>query len=682
MNPNTTVYSNIVAPGSEPSVASDDYDVLTRELHQDLLGQLQLSSGETALRNGEIADRDAYVYGDKLRNMLNIPVGHDITPVNWLKRIVEIHKTQFMGRPFHVISTFDSNDISTAQNDQDKKRLEIENKRKKTIAELRKQTAEAIITDNGGHALFMEGAESAGVAGSFVIKAYYDEDEKKYVLSPVEAVENCYTIWSKDNFREFDVFAYAYQISKLDAITEYGVADTVATSPVGSPLDVLSASAVGNTSSMQPMVTILEATGKIPGWCSRNGKVYHCTKGKETVMNILFIGDELQRVIDDEKKVPKYYIFPNKKERRRPWGVSDITDAAINIVLTYIETLSDWRTVANKVNFPKFKGFNFGADVQIPKFKPRQIQMIALAEGQDIQQLQTGDTGAVDFKAQIDELKEQFVRETGVAQVLLDNSGLPLNSNQALITSMKPTSDIAESKKELWTPVLIQMFKDAFDTLAAYDKETYGDLADDSEPWSLKVQWPSTIQKEDPIYQQMLLNRWNARTISLQSFLEAQGESNEEVERIRDEMSDMMLAAIHGNQLQTMFGLNFMPNPQSAPPRVNVNLRGELDPYQVGNVTYEHGLNGGQNEPSAPYPTSAGPSGNAGLTAADNLYNQGFLQGTYPNQTPVQQGPNGKPIATPANNTPGAQPVSQPGSGATPVSAQGAVNQTNQNNGQ
>lgn len=671
----TQVFSN----AATASPAPPDGTELEKELHRDLLANLQQTSGEIAERNQQIADRDAYVYGDKLKQMLDIPVGHDVTPVNWLKRVVEIHKTQFMGRPFHLISTYDSIDLDSARDDNDRKRLEIENKKKKTIAEQRKKTIEAIIADNGGHALFMEGAESGSVAGSFVVKTYYDEDEKRFVISPVEAVENCYTVWSKDNFRQHDVFAYVYQVSKLTAITDYGVKEDVATSPAGSPLDVIGTN-VPTTLNTQPMVSVLEATGKVPGWCSKNGRIQKCAKGKETSMNVLFVGNELQRIIDDPKKVPKYYVFPNKKARRRAWGMSDITDAAINIVLTYIETLSDWRTVANKVNFPKFKGFNFGADVQTPKFQSRKIQILPLAEGQDITQLNTGDTGSVDFKAQIEEIKEQFVRETGVAQVLIDNSGMALNSNQALITSMKPTSDIAESKKELWSPVLVQLFQDAFETLAAYDKETYGDLADDSEPWSLKVQWPSTIQKEDPIYQQMLLNRWNSRTISLQSFLEAQGESNEEIERIKDELSDITTAAIHSGQLSTIFGLNFMPSPTSAPPKVNVNLRGDLSPDQEANLAYLHGFNGGQN--GGPFQPTMSAQGYGGMRAQENADNKGLLNGTYPNETPVQVGTNGQQVtATPANNTPGTQPVSQPGSGATPVSAQGAINQTNQNQG-
>lgn len=682
-NPQVTVYPNAAVPGSSPSKPDNsnpqDYNKLTQDLWGAVRQKLGETQGEIIERNQSIADRDAYVYGNKIEQMLDIPIGHDFTPVNWLKRTVEIHKTQFMGRPFNLISTYDSKDLDTAQDDNDKKRLQLENKKQKTTAELREQAIKNIIRDNGGHSLFMEGAESASVVGSWVIKTWYDEDEKKFNISTVEAVENCYTAWSQDDFRQYDLFGYVYQVSKDKAIADWSCKNTVATSPVGSPLEVIGANVPRSNIESQPMVSILEVTGKVTGWCSKNGVVRQCDPGSETEMNLLFVGNELKRIIDDPKKLPKYYILPNKKVRRRAWGVSDITDAAININLTYIETLSDWRTVSNKVNFPKFKGFNFGPDTQIPKFKSRSIQMVPLGEGQDIGLLPTGDAGAADFRAQLEELKEQFVRETGVAQVLLNNSGVSLNSNQALITSMKPTSDIAENKKELWGPILVQMFGDIIQTLVAYDKETYGDLADETDPWVLRIQWPSTVQKEDPIYQQMLLNRWNAGTMSLQSYLEAQGESSEEIERLRDEMSDMMTAAIHGRMLSTLFSLNFLPPPSSAPPKVNVNLRGDLDPNQLGNLAYEHGFNGGPN--GGPFPTSAGPTGYEGTKANDNMMNQGFMQGNFPNQTPIEKGPDGKPVATQANNTPGAGAVSQPGSGATAVSSQGALNQTVQNSG-
>src|SRR5690348_7388109 len=95
----------------------------------DLYSQLQGLESEVAERNAQIDDRDQFVYGDKLERSIDIPIGHDFTPVNWLRRTVDIHKTMFMGRPFQVVSTYDTRDISVASDDNDRTRLEVENKK-------------------------------------------------------------------------------------------------------------------------------------------------------------------------------------------------------------------------------------------------------------------------------------------------------------------------------------------------------------------------------------------------------------------------------------------------------------------------------------------------------------------------------------------------------------------------
>jgi hypothetical protein len=580
-----------------------------------LYSTLQQLEGEISERNGHIEDRDQYVYSDKLERSIDIPIGHDFTPVNWLKRTVEIHKTTFMGRPFQLVSTYDTRDLSVADPNE-RERLEVENKREKSLAELRRNTVDNIVRDSGGHAIFLDGAESASAVGSWVVKTYYDEDKDKFVISPVEAVENCRAVWSADNFRQFDFFAYVYQISRTQAASQYGLdEDELQTSPLGSPF-LASAGSPGqqiggnnstagltSTSSGQtigqPMVTVVEGTGKLEGWCSKGHTLTPCAVGNETEVNCLYVGGKLVRLIDDPKKLPRYYIFPNRRERRRSWGTSDITDAAIGINVTYIETLSDWRTISTKVNFPKFKGFNFGPDTTMPKLANRRIQLLPLSEGQDLAPLPMGDGGSIDFSRQLDELKQLYVRETGVSRVLFDDPSVTLNSNQALLTSMKPTSDIAENKKQLWAPILTQLFTDAIHTIAQH-KEEFKDLAIGN--WNFKVQWPSIMQKEDPVFQQMLLNRWNAGTISLETYLEMQGETKEEVDRMRDDFYDPVTAAAIGHSM------------------------GALSQYVLG----------------------------------------------LPTSTQQFQAPQ---TATTANNTPGTQPVSQPGSGATPVSPQGALNQ-------
>lgn len=595
----------------------------------DLFSQLQLVSGEIAERNEEIADRDQFIYSDKLERSLDIPVGHDFTPVNWLRRAVAIHTTMFMGRPFQAISTYDARDLSVADQNE-RERLEIENKREKSLAELRRNLVDDVIRDNGGHSLFMSGAESASAVGSWIVKGFFDDDEMRYVLSPVEAVENCYVVWKSDNFREYNLFAYVYQVDKVVAARQYGLDENeLQTSPAGQPFFLgntnspgqqvggpnstvgLSGGTSGQTTG-QPMVTIIEATGRLSGWKSERGKLIPCPIGKENDINAVFVGCKLVRVIDDQKKLPRYYIFPNRRERRRAWGKSDITDSAIKINLTYIETLSDWRTISSKINFPKLKGFGLTPQSTLPKFSERKIQLLPLSDGEDIVPLNLGDGNSIDWSRQLDELKQLFVRETGVSRVLFDDPSVTLNSNQALLTSMKPTSDIAEHKKQLWGPVLEQMFTDAINSVADHIDE-YKDLRDGK--WNLKIQWPSVMQKEDPVFQQMLLNRWNSGTISLISYLEAQGETKEEIDRMRDEFYDPVTAAAIGKALP------------------------QLAQYVLG------------------------------LPAT---------QGAFAHQAPQGGAPT---TATQANNTPGTGPVSQPGSGAPPVSPQGAINQVMQQQG-
>lgn len=591
-------------------------------------------NGEITERNTRISNRDSYIYGDMLERSLDIPLGHDFTPVNWLRRGVEIHKNMFMSRGFQVVSTYDLEDVDNT-NAQDMQRKEIENNKEKTYAEARQNLIKSIIEDNGGDAFWSVLAENASAVGDSAIKAYWNEKDGKYELCQIESIENLYALWSRDDFRKVDAYAYVYQVSKQEAIDSYGAPQNVVTSPLGSPLDVLSSANTQQPNIVgTPMVTILEVTGKVEGWAAEKGRVKKVKVGEETELNALIIGSSLTRLITEPKKLPKYYILPNKRQRRRPWGLSDISDSAININQTYIETLSDWRTASAKINFPKFKAFGFGPDTQMPKPESRKVQYLPLAEGQDIQELGASQTDGIDWARQLDECKEQFVRETGLSRVLFDDPSVTLNSNQALLTSMKPTSDIAEAKKQLWAPIIINIFKDALETIAL-NKPEFKDLADTESNWTLRVMWPSVMQKEDPVYQSMLLNRFNAGLMSAQSYMEAQGDTKEEIDRIRSEMIDPITSAMLGKQLPVIAQTII----QAATVEIQTWVQSMMPQSveQEGQATGQPGIN---------------PNGGGAATT---------------------------PIGTPADNVAGI--MSQPGTGATATSPQGALAQTVQNQG-
>ena len=681
------------------------YEMLTREFANDIRSQLSTLTGEVALRNKVIMENDSYVYGDLLSRMLDIPVGHDFTPVNWLRRTAEIHRAQTMGDGFTITSSYHGEDTNASDDPQDQKMTALNNTKKKAYAELRNQIIQSIINDNGGHAMWANMVENASVIGDSIVKAWYDEPSGKYKLEMIEAVEHVYILWRQNDFRSWDLVAYVYQISKQDAMKQFDVGPDVPTSPLGMPLAVLSSANVIEYISTQPMVTVMETTGKAQGWGTTNGIIHRTDVGRENEFNAVIVGDRVKKVIDDPKYMPHFYKLPNKMIRRRPWGLPDITPAAININLTYIETLSDWRTLSSKLNFPKYKAFGFGLDTELPKPKRRTVEFIGLGEGQDIQPIQNPNSegvGQKDFEVQIAELKEEFVRETGISQALFDNPDNPQLSGQAQIQSMGSIGDQVEARRQLWSPIIQQIFDDALRTLALWD-DNIKQLVEDDQNWYLRILWPSALRKDDPSYQTMLINRLNSHTISIQTFLEKHGETKEELDRLIDELNNPELAAIHGNQLGALAQLKFFP-PATVPPKVTATLSGIMTPDQEANLAAMHGFNNGP-----VYGPTSGPQGELGRRALNDQADQGYITGQgYQTGMPIQHDANGNPLPTQGstnmasaqdtgpgvqepqnpqqtpttNNQPGQQPVSQPGSGAPAVTPQGAVNQKKQRQGQ
>ena len=164
-----------------------DYAKLQQEFVADVHSKFGELQTEVSERNGKIVERDEFIYSDRINRALDIPIGHDFTPVNWLRRTVEIHKNMFMGRGFQIVSSYDHTDPDTAGDDTDRARLETENDKFKEYAEGRQDLIKSILEDNGGIAFWANLAENASAVGDVAIKAFYDEKAKKYVLSQIES---------------------------------------------------------------------------------------------------------------------------------------------------------------------------------------------------------------------------------------------------------------------------------------------------------------------------------------------------------------------------------------------------------------------------------------------------------------------------------------------------------------
>src|SRR6185312_13508679 len=188
--------------------SASPYDMLLREFVGETRSQLATLTGEIALRNKVVQLNDGYVYGDTLSRTLKVEAGHDFTPVNWLRRVCEIHRTETLGDGFHVTSTYHGVNIDSAFDPDAKGQLQLINTKKKTYAEKRNQLIDAIMRDNGGMSLWARMVENAACVGDTVLKAYYDEEAGKYRLEMIEALEHFYALWNKDDFRQYDACAY------------------------------------------------------------------------------------------------------------------------------------------------------------------------------------------------------------------------------------------------------------------------------------------------------------------------------------------------------------------------------------------------------------------------------------------------------------------------------------------
>lgn len=675
-------------------------------------GKLASMETDIAQRNSEMNELDRVIYQDGLYDGLEFPDGVDKTMYNFLKRVVEIHTSQLMGRGFQAYSTYNKQDIDVPENvpegdpegpeGQDPNKIRelvtLENKQRQMNADTRKKMVDAIIRDNGGISIFKHGAKLGSSYGLTVYKSWLDKKARKIKVSLLETPQNYYPGWADSDFRERDFDAYVYQISLLNAYKKYGsklgegemftpskkgvpFGDGKTSDPLEQQNNITGGTTGEDETVKATMATVIDFTGMLDGWSfDKKGNPIEVKPGEEKAFSALIVGGCLVQVITDDKYMPRYWPISNVLEPRRSAGKSDVSQSAIDINRTLIEVMSTWTTIFNKEIAPTYKAKGFEAQT-IPKRHRKTPNFIPMSLDQDIEALQSPASFGAQSEQLLNELKDAFVRVTGIGRVLFDDPTINPTSNQALMTTLKGVVDIVEDKQSRWEPVLVDMFTDAL-RLATYIDPVIKEVVDE-EGWNLYIQWPSVLRREDSTYQQMWLNRLTMGTTSLGSYLEAMGVSDvsEEIDRIRDEMANPLTAAILSKTLNVLAQQVITP-PSAPQPDVKVSLRGDLTPYQEANIASQQGFNSG------PFPPTAGPQGQQGLAAQENADNQGFIEGNpFDGGTAIQQGTDGQPVqdqSTPVltadQNT--GQTASMPGSGmAQPVSAEGAMNQMVQRNG-
>lgn len=671
-----------------------------------IYNSLKVVGSDVAKRNDYIDERDHKIYEDGLFDGLEFPNLSDKTLYNYLRRTVDIHVSQLMGRGFNIFSNYNKEDSSVVEQQQapqeapqegeeeaqpqdpeaQTKLLDAKNKLKQTNAETRKRLIDAIIRDNGGDDLFKRGARVGSAYGTTIYKMWLDKDANAIKLSLLESPQNFYAGWSDSDFRERDWNAYVYQISETKAYSKYSSklkeGESFSTTVDGAPLTdyVANANTSDDTTTDIPMVTVVDFVGILPEWSYEKGMFKKVKRGEEKPFCAYVVGKKIVQVYSEDKYLPRYYVIRNLEEPRRAWGKSDVSDEMVQINQTLIQVMSTWTTLYEKEVSPVYMAKGFEGQ-QIPKRERLRPTFIPMAPEQDIQLLSPSTAFTGESQQLIQELKDSFMRVAGIPRVMFDDSTINPVSNQAIMTTMKGLIDIVEDKQARWEPILVDMFTEALNLATYIAPDLKG--AVEEEDWFLKVEWPSVLRREDATYQQMWLNLFNAGVISLETYYEKLGfsDATEEIDRLRDELKDPTTAAVIGKQVGVLAQQVITP-PQPQGPDVKVNLRGDLTPYQEANLASQQGFNDG------PFPPTAGPQGQQGLAAQENADNVGFIEGNaFNGGTPIQQGPDGQPVQEDQPNPQltvdqnAGQTASQPGSGAPAVSPEGAIDMINQRNG-
>ena len=608
-------------------------------------------------RNTYISTREDYLYGNGLYSKIDFEVGQWFAEYNYLLRVIDIHASQLMGRPFNVYSYYDKKDLTPVEGKPDELEIaKLENAKAKANADTRKRVVDAIIRDNGGFAKFKDGARIGSAFGNTVYKMWFDKEQNRIRITLIESPQNYRAGWTDSDFRERDFDAYIWQISESRAYRDHGSIlgenETFATSKFGQPLELVETTR--EAESDRKMVTVTEFNGYLQGWAGKKGKMVRVKRGEETPVNLMLVGGHVAQIITDEGELPSYYIINNRQEPRAAWGKSDLPQSALDINQEIVQLQADMMTWANKNLFKLIQAKGFTPD-GIPKKKPRKMQVVAMSQEQSLEEMQVNNQSLSEFQHLLEQKMDAFVRITGVGRVLFDDPQTNTNSNQALITTLKPVIDIVEDKQSRWEPVLAEMFTDALKLSAKYLKELKDAVLDD-ENWFLCIEWPSVLRREDSAYQSMWLNRLNASTISLETYMEKMGDDySEEIDRLTDEMQNKVPAAILGKMLGALAQNIISPpsnTPTPPPVKYNVNVKADATLDQLTNdgvITEVMGAGEYQPAPEA---------------------------ASQPQQPEV-----GGQITSPDQNSEGSQPMSQPGTGQPPVSPEGAVAQQAQNLG-
>jgi len=391
--------------------------------------------------------------------------------------------------------------------------------------------------DNSFEVSLEEGARNGSKLGTTIWQWGWDTAPKKPFFINVAVPENLRIGWASTDYKKINWIIHAYRLSLDEAKERFnhepgyeGALDTLAATEdttLSSPHKSKSsgtASVELKDQSISDQVTVKDGSVK-----DENGNIW----------NIVLVEDRLVR----RKRLPEgwpdipYLVIPNIIDPGRPWGIPDI-QPVFDHQLEINERVCDNADLMRQINFVKY------AVTNMPEAEPGDFEVggriFKLLEGQDVKAV-TQPVSVWPFKDHIDRMMEMFSHQSLLPPQVFGASPGNIVTGAGISALFQGAISRMKSKQKRWNLAFGQLFKNVMWVWAQYNEDARAILKDGE--YELEVVWPDMLPKDNAIHIQNVVNKLNARAVSLETAMNELGVKSpaDEKDLIREERTDPTL---------------------------------------------------------------------------------------------------------------------------------------------
>jgi len=395
----------------------------------------------------------------------------------------------------------------------------------------------ATLYDNNFETFLEEGARNGSKLGTTLIQWGWDSVHKRPFFVNIAVPENVRIGWASTDYKKINWIINGYRLSldeakeRFNAIPGHeGVLDTLQATEDTTLSKPHKSKTLGTANvelkdqSISDQVTIKDACLK-----DENGRIW----------NIVLVEDRLvkkEKLAEGWPDIP-YLVIPNIIDPGRPWGIADI-QPVFDHQLEINERICDNADLMRQINFVKW------AVTNMPEAEPGDFEVggriFKLLEGQDVKAL-SQPISVWPFKDHVDRMMEMFSHQSLLPPQVFGASPGAIVTGAGITALFQGAISRMKSKHKRWNYAFGQLFKNVMWLWANYNDDAKEILKDGT--YELEVVWPDMLPKDNAIHIQNVLNKLNARSISLETAMNELGVKSPQDEKdlIREERTDPTL---------------------------------------------------------------------------------------------------------------------------------------------